>query len=100
METWALLIVITLGYIACFLAGLFFAKYKYSAGGLAENTAILSDLTDRIKDTEQRVGEASELAGAIKDRIDDLDAASGDIEDIFLKYARESEERAKQEQDT
>lgn len=86
METWALLIVITLGYIACFLAGLFFAKYKYSAGGLAENTAILSDLTDRIKDTEQRITESAELTGELQERLRGLIVSGGDLEEIFAKY--------------
>ena len=96
METWALLIVIALGYIACFLAGYWLCKSRYS--GLGKDSAVLSDLAEGIEGTEQRVGESAELAGEIKDRIDDLVESGGDIEDIFLKYAKQSEENAKLEQ--
>ena len=93
METWAILIIVALGYVACFLAGYFYSKYKCLSRGLGKDSAVLSDLTEGIEGAEQRVGESAELAGAIKDRIDDLDAAGGDLEDIFNKYSESAEKK-------
>ena len=95
MDSWAICIIVALGYVASFLAGYWLCKSRYS--GLGKDSAVLSDLTEGIEGTEQQVGESAELAGEIKDRIDDLVESGGDIEDIFKRVNEANSESGEKE---
>lgn len=86
-----LIIAVVLGYILSFLLGYFVCKSR--GKGLAGDTGVCDQLSDSIEGSSER-------ADRIEDRIESVIESGSDIEDIFLKYARESEENAKLEQDT
>ena len=86
-----LIIVVAVGYILSFFLGYFVHKSRNS--GLADNTGVCDQLSDTIKGSSER-------ADGIEDRIESVIESGSDIEDIFIKYARESEENAKLEQDS
>jgi len=86
-----ILILAGLGYICSFGFGYFLCKSRKA--GLADNTGVCDQLSDSIKGS-------SDTAGELADRLGKVIESGGDLEDIFLKYARESEEAAEMEQDT
>ena len=81
-EIIALLIVSLLACIASFGFGYFFCKSR--GAGLAGNTELCSDIQTGVADSQKRVG-------------DIIDTAS-DIEAIFDKYNKRTEQDSKPEQ--
>ena len=89
MDSWAICIIVALGYVASFLAGLFFAKYKYSSGGLADS----KDVCDRV---EESVGDSAERINDSAERITDLIEQYSDIEDLFKRVDESNQQSSNQ----
>lgn len=80
METWALLIVIILGYLACFGAGYFYRCYRQSR---------LDGASDPVQPTRDSIDRAENTAERISD-------VNNSIRDIFDKYKTGDSDPAKE----
>ena len=85
-----------LGYIASFLFGFYYHYYRQNR--LGKSTELCPDVSGDLEKDSDRAGELSDRAGDLADELSEVISAGDDITDIFAKYAFESEERAKLEQ--
>ena len=88
METWAILIIVALGYAASFGAGYWLCKSRYS--GLGKNTELCPDVSGDLEKDADR-------AGDLADELDEIISAGDDITDIFKRVDESNKDSGEKE---
>lgn len=96
METWSILIIVALGYIASFGAGFFYHYYRQNR--LGKSTELCSDISGDLEKDSDRAGELSDRASDLADELSEVISAGDDVTDIFKRVDEANSKSRDQEQ--